>query len=330
MYYIKELNSHELGYRNGIPNKAGRYIYVTKSYGDFFPVLSKIVTNDNVLLPLIPPFNDSKVYSTFVYHNDKYNRTGGSRDEYRLYLNEGIDPGHDFFKPKDIVVFERIETTELVPIYKLYRFEQTDQYYGELKQVLSGSKIRGGAHVFVRELPFLHKFIVEEDVLNVVIPGEVIEDVGEQQKEILNFDDEIENIRGANLFNSISFRDFVLYAYGYKCAITGKVIQYRNLSNLEAAHIQPKAQAGTFLPCNGLALCRDMHWAFDKGFITITDDYTILVHNEVKNTELKGLDGKKIFIPKDPYFRPEKKFLKHHRENIFGLFMYSGSIRSGV
>lgn len=327
MYYIKELNSHELGFRKGIPNKAGRYIYVTKLYGDFFPSLSKTVTNDNVLLPIIPPFSDSKVYSTFVYHNDKYTRVEGTRDEYRLYLNCGIDPDRNFFKPRDIVVFERIEISEMLPLYRLYRFEETDANYGVLKQILSQSKITK-THAFVNELSFLHKSNIKEEDLNVVIPGEIIDDIGQQQKEILNSDDNIEDIRGANLFNSISFRDFVLHAYNYKCAITGKSILYKNLSNLEAAHIQPKAQAGTFLPCNGLALCRDMHWAFDKGFITISDDYTIVVHDEVKNTILKEFDGKKIFIPKDPYFQPERKFLKHHRENIFGLFVYSGSIRS--
>ncbi len=138
----------------------------------------------------------------------------------------------------------------------------------------------------------------------------------------------IEDIRGASLFNSISFRDFVLHAYGYKCAITGKSIAYKTLNNLEAAHIQPKAQAGTFLPCNGMALCRDMHWAFDKGFITISDDYKVIVHKEMRGSILSEIDGIQITVPQEPYFQPEKKFLKHHRENIFGLFVHSGAIRS--
>lgn len=150
-----------------------------------------------------------------------------------------------------------------------------------------------------------------------------------QQEEVLASEDQnVEDTRGASLFNSDSFRDFVMLAYGYKCAITGKVIGYKNLLNLEAAHIQPKAQAGTFLPCNGIALCRDMHWAFDKGFITISDELKIIVHKEMQKSILMEYSDQKIFTPVDPYFQPEKKFLKHHRENIFGLFLYSGPIRS--
>jgi predicted restriction endonuclease len=71
-----------------------------------------------------------------------------------------------------------------------------------------------------------------------------------------------------------------------------------------------------------------MHWAFDKGFITIDDEMKIVVHNEMKKSILMEYSEQKIYLPIEPFFQPEKKFLKHHRENIFGLFLYSGSIRS--
>ncbi|MGN9076693.1 hypothetical protein ACTM9V_05085 [Oliverpabstia intestinalis] len=41
----------------------------------------------------------------------------------------------------------------------------------------------------------------------------------------------------ASLFNSVSFRDFVMTGYKNKCAITGNVIRYGSFMNLEAAHI---------------------------------------------------------------------------------------------
>lgn len=71
-----------------------------------------------------------------------------------------------------------------------------------------------------------------------------------------------------------------------------------------------------------------MHWAFDKGFITINTDFKVVVHEEVKNTMLKEFIDKKIIVPADPFFQPEEKYLEHHRANIFGLFLRSGSIRS--
>ena len=328
MYYVRELNSHELGFRQGLPNKAGRFILVTNNYRDFFPPLSRTITNDNVLLPIIPPFSNNKIYSSFVYHNDKFNTQEGTRNEHRIYLNKSIDP-NNYFQPGDIVIFDRIETGEVMPVYKLYRFGPNDLYREEVEHVFNNVP-RRGAHAFIEKtlLPFIPDIVLNEDEIDVVIPDEIIDEVEEQQQEILDNGTEIEDVRGASLFNSISFRDFVLHAYGYKCAITGKSIRYKTLNNLEAAHIQPKAQAGTFLPCNGVALCRDMHWAFDKGFITISDDYRVIVHEEMRESILSEIDGIQITVPQEPYFQPEKKFLKHHRENIFGLFVHSGAIRS--
>ena len=114
-------------------------------------------------------------------------------------------------------------------------------------------------------------------------------------------------------------------AYQYRCAVTGRVIRYKegnvDLFNLEAAHIKPQAHQGTFLPCNGIALCRDMHFAFDKGFFCISDDYRVIVSEKLKgNWFYEEYNGKKIFIPKEQFYRPLHIFLKHHRENVFEKF----------
>ena len=329
-FYIKKLGIQELGSPKADGSVSrGRYIYVTKAYENFFPHLSVTVTNDNVLIPVIPPFSDEKIYSTFAYHTDKFNVPNGTRDEFRLYLNRNLDPEKSYFRVDDIVVFERIETGKPVPLYILYSFNANDAFYADLAERIEASPIRGGHALAGDELGFIPQREINIDEAVVVIPEEVMKVAVTQQEEVLAGEEQnIEDTRGASLFNSDSFRDFVLHAYGYKCAITGKVIDYKNLLNLEAAHIQPKAQAGTFLPCNGIALCRDMHWAFDKGFITLSDDLKIIVHEEMQKSILMEYADQKIYTPVDPYFQPEKKFLKHHRENIFGLFLYSGSIRS--
>ncbi len=329
-FYLKRLGKQELGSPkpDGSVSR-GRYIYVTKAYENFFPYLSKTITNDNVLIPIIPPFSRAKIYSTFVYHNDKYNVLNGTRDEFRLYLNKNLDPDRNYFQVNDIIVFERIETGTPVPLYVLSRFNYGDEFYNVLSAKIDASQIKGGHALAGDELNFILQREINIDETPVVIPTEVMQVAVIQQQEVLSEQDRnIEETRGASLFNSDSFRDFVLMAYEYRCAITGKVIRHKNLLNLEAAHIQPRAQAGTFLPCNGIALSRDMHWAFDKGFITINDDYEIVIHPELQNSILMEYSGKQIHLPTDDYFRPEKKFLKHHRENIFGLFLYSGSIRS--
>lgn len=328
-FYIKQLGRQELGVSSDGTIARGRYIYITKSYENFFPSLSTTVKNDNVLLPIVPPFNDSKIYSTLVYHNDKYTSPGGTRDEFRLYLNRDLDPERSYFKPDDIIVFQKNDSPQhQIPIYVLYKFSPEEFGYSNLLEIISSSDIRGGHALINGEFDFIPNRNIDFEETEVIIPQEIIKEFATQQEEVLSSEEEgVEDIRGASLFGPDSFRDFVMLAYGYKCAITGRVISYKKLNNLDTAHIQPKAQAGTFLPCNGIALSKDMHWAFDKGFITISDDYRVIVHDEMKGSILSEFDNKSIFVPADPYFQPERKFLKHHREKIFGLFLYSGVIR---
>jgi hypothetical protein len=332
-FYIKRLGFQELG--SPKPDRTtsrGRYIYISKDCAGFFPHLSRLQNNDTVLIPIVMPFSDAKIYSRLVYHNDKYNVIGGTRDEYRLYLNKELDINKTYFKVDDIVVFEKMEQVidgNTIPLYFAHTFNVTDSCYGFLNQVVETSDIRGNHALFTGNLDFIPFPTVSEEERPVVIPVDVREEVIEVQSQIIAEPTgiSIEESRGASLFNSVSFRDFVLLGYGHKCAITGKSIIWNNLNNLEAAHIQPRAHSGTFLPCNGIALSRDMHWAFDKGFISISNEFIVIVHDEVKNSMLQEYADQKIIIPADPFFQPEKKYLEYHRTNIYGLFLRSGSIR---
>lgn len=328
--YIRLLYENELGYRAGIPGSAGRFIFISKETGDFFPYLSPLELNDTVLIPIVPYPNQQKVYCKLVYHNDKFSRPfdPGTRNETRLYLNSIIDPNHNYFKPDEIVVIQKIDNATpegVVPIYYLYKFTREDPYYVDLRKILSeGGK---GGHALVDiDLPFLINVLPPVDEMKVSIPPEL---PGELKKMNASLPPEGKvSERFENLFNSDSFRDFVLEAYGHQCAITRKSISWNQLYNLEAAHIMPRAHKGNFLPSNGIALCRDMHWAFDKGFITISEDYRVIVHSEIHSTFLDEFNEVRITLPTEDFFKPDKTSLLHHKEKIFGLFQYSGSIRA--
>ena len=80
------------------------------------------------------------------------------------------------------------------------------------------------------------------------------------------------------------------------------------------------------MPNNGLALSRDIHWSFDKGFFTLNDDYTISVHPEVESDFLKSFDEKHIFIPSVDFLKPSHESIQYHRENVYGLFLTSGRL----
>lgn len=330
MYYIKKLQSQELG-SIGADGRAkrGRYLLISKGTKDFFPLLSKTQLNDTIILPIIPPHSNQKVYCSFVYNNDKYHGSTAKqpRNEYRLYLNTKLDPNRSF-KANDIVVFSKCYIEENIPIYKIDLFKSDDINYEELNDLIKSLPLNENHALYDGTLDFIKTQMINLENLETIIPQETKE-VVQKEQDRFNYS-EIEETKGSNLFNSVSFRDFVLLGYQNKCAITNEAIFFDKLVNLEAAHIMPKSHSGSFLPCNGIALSRDMHWAFDKGMFSIDDEYRIVVHDDVKDTILNKYDNQKINLPIEDFFKPERAFLRYHKEKIFGLFKYSGVIRSSI
>jgi len=334
MYYLKKLQFQELG----SPDANGkisrwRYFLISKESGDFFPPLSETALNDTQLIPILTDEGQKKVYCSLVYHNDKFHGSTAKqpRNEYRLYLNTTIDPDRHYFNPSDIVVFSKLMDENDEFVYQMNLFTANDENYSVLNEVIENAPLRGAHALFEQELDFIN--VVEEVQADILVPEEVKKTIQAQDEELKDeigesSIEQIEQSRGANLFNSSSFRDFVLLGYQGRCAITNEVISYERLNNLEAAHIKPKAHTGSFLPCNGIAMSRDMHWAFDKGMFTINEDYRVQVHDDIRETCLNKYHNQIISLPKDDFFKPEKLFLAYHQSNIFGLFKTSGGIRA--
>jgi len=321
--YVHKLNAQELGFRMGVPGKAGRYIYISKKLaGQFFPPLSDIIVNDNVLLDVIPPNSDNIVLTKFVYHNDSV-AADGTRDEYRLYLNSGNDPGRDYYKPGDIVVIVKI-ISENDFTYKILHYASIVGEYAKLNSLLEVADPRNSTHALIamRELTFLsalRKIIFGKKI----IPTEIIEESFKEPVEHVAVTEE-DRYDTTRIIRSKSFRDLILYFYEDKCAITGKnlVIEYKDIKNLEAAHILSRSAGGGSHPSNGLALERNLHWAFDKGFFTLTDNYKVEVHPDAMHVPyLKEKHGTEIFIPQDSRSAPNKDSIQWHRKNVFGLFL---------
>jgi putative restriction endonuclease len=121
-------------------------------------------------------------------------------------------------------------------------------------------------------------------------------------------------------FRERSFMHNVRAAYSDRCAITGlRLINGGGRPEVQAAHIQPVASNGPDSVRNGLALSGAVHWMFDRGLISIGDDYKILVardHVPDDAARLLNQSGT-INLPKDPTLYPNAHFLKFHRDEIF-------------
>jgi putative restriction endonuclease len=146
-----------------------------------------------------------------------------------------------------------------------------------------------------------------------------------EQIESLNIDDlpkgeERETIIQSRV-NQNFFRSTILASYNLKCCITGLSIP----DFLVASHIKPWSidKENRTNPHNGLCLNSIHDKAFDKGFITVTPDYKILVSKYFDDYSddlavydfFKKYQNHSIILP--DRFLPSKEFLDFHFHKIF-------------
>lgn len=77
------------------------------------------------------------------------------------------------------------------------------------------------------------------------------------------------------------------------------------------------------LTSNGLLLRKDLHTLYDRGYITITDDFHIqaskrIIEDYGNDKEFYAVYGHERAIgPDNIKDRPSKEFIKWHNENVF-------------
>lgn len=119
------------------------------------------------------------------------------------------------------------------------------------------------------------------------------------------------------------FRESVLSAYGNKCCITGLT----EPQLLIASHIKPWSvcdkKTERTNPQNGLCLNALHDKAFDKGLITVDNNYNIVISPRISEIQMDRLskewfysyDHKQIMLPEK--FIPDKRFIEYHNDVIF-------------
>lgn len=115
------------------------------------------------------------------------------------------------------------------------------------------------------------------------------------------------------------FRVVVTDAYQRRCAMTGE----KALPVLQASHIKPYAKSGPHLIKNGLLLRADLHILFDKGYLTVNNDYIIEASQRMKDDfdngeEYLSLNGQKLnTMPKNIDELPSPEYLTWHQDHIY-------------
>jgi putative restriction endonuclease len=120
------------------------------------------------------------------------------------------------------------------------------------------------------------------------------------------------------------FRIEVVAAYDYTCALTGhRLLTIDAGSVVEAAHIHPFSDSRNNDARNGLALTKNMHWAFDEGLWSVADDYRVVVARDhfaeecPDGTPLAAYDGRSLRLPGDRALWPDPLHIAWHRRHRF-------------
>ncbi len=125
------------------------------------------------------------------------------------------------------------------------------------------------------------------------------------------------------LIRNPQFRERILRAYEYKCAVCGFNVRLGNvLVAVEAAHIKWHQAGGPDQEENGIALCTMHHKLFDRGVFTISESLQFQVAETAHGTEgfdewLMRYHGKEIRPPQSPLYRPKDTYIKWHLREVF-------------
>jgi putative restriction endonuclease len=122
-----------------------------------------------------------------------------------------------------------------------------------------------------------------------------------------------------------AFRRIVLEVYDFQCAACGLRIKLPDsgLTFVDGAHLIPFEVNRNDHPTNGLALCKNHHWAMDRFLLVPTPDGIWKASPRLEprrspgEKELVGLHGQAILAPHDDAFRPDPAGLAWRAARVY-------------
>ncbi|MEZ5325772.1 MAG: HNH endonuclease [Verrucomicrobiales bacterium] len=121
---------------------------------------------------------------------------------------------------------------------------------------------------------------------------------------------------------SSAFKATVIKVYEHQCAACGLRIRTPSgITLVDAAHIIPFCESQDDRPGNGIALCKNHHWAMDRNLIAPGVDLLWHAHEGLDARQdgqltLINLAGKPLLLPKEPAFHPLAVALEWRGEEI--------------
>lgn len=162
-----------------------------------------------------------------------------------------------------------------------------------------------------------HGTIQKQSGLFEILANQILNDTSkEYQRQIEKADEEEVFVRCG------VFKKVVPKIYDYSCCISGmRVISGFDIQMVDACHIVPFSVSHDDTITNGISLSPNFHRAFDRGLISLNEDYRVIVSNSFSesnsNFALKAFEGKQILLPQEKHHLPSIENIKWHNEKIF-------------
>lgn len=128
-------------------------------------------------------------------------------------------------------------------------------------------------------------------------------------------------VLGSRAFRDRAFARQVKTAYRARCAMSG--LELRNgggRPEVEAAHIIPVEARGPDTVRNGIALSGTVHWMFDRGLVSVDEDFSLLIARDSVASDIAPrlfVPDRRLILPDDPAKAPHPAYLRWHRETCF-------------
>jgi putative restriction endonuclease len=159
-----------------------------------------------------------------------------------------------------------------------------------------------------------------DDLPNVSILSESSEEYKRKITELKNQVDE-NTFQEEVFIRGGLFKREIPKIYNNTCAVSGmRIDAITHVSMVDACDIVPFSEGYDDTLTNGIALCPNLHRAFDRGLICISDNYeVILSKNFVENKSVYNFsqfEGMKITLPNHLDFYPALENLYQHRKRF--------------
>jgi putative restriction endonuclease len=118
------------------------------------------------------------------------------------------------------------------------------------------------------------------------------------------------------------FKREVPKIYQNQCCISGMRIESStNAQMIDACHIVPFSISNDDTVSNGISLSPNLHRAYDRGLITINEDYIVRISPIVRENEtpfsLTQFAGRRIILPENKKDYPSPENLIWHKKEVF-------------